>query len=79
MPSPALATARSALRLIRRLAGDVRIRRRRIELTVFACFTSPLSPGLRTRTEMFWFVGWLCEAPESALQSDRFRGCGPDA
>jgi hypothetical protein len=27
------------------------------ELTVFDCETSPLLPGLRTRTEMFWLAG----------------------
>ena len=35
---------------------------------VLLCFTSPLSPGLSTRTEMFWFEGfsWVDSACEEA-------------
>ena len=39
-----------------------------LELAEFDCLTSPLSPGLRMRTEMFALVGCVWEAPDSAAR-----------
>ena len=59
--------ARAVLRLLGRLAGDwFAFPAVALESAVFDCVTSPLLPGLSTRTEMFWFAGWLCEAPDAA-------------
>jgi hypothetical protein len=43
-----------------------------VEETEFVCFTSPSLPGLRTRTEMFVFVGLTCDADDSAMPSCSF-------
>src|SRR6185437_13331645 len=40
-----------------------------VDETEFACFTLPSLPGLRTRTEMFVFVGLTCDADDSAMPS----------
>jgi hypothetical protein len=36
------------------------------DVAVFDCDTVPSLPGLSTRTEMFWFDGWICVALEAA-------------
>src|SRR3954454_25318324 len=36
------------------------------EAAVFVCETSPSSPGLRTRIEMFVLLGSICAAPDAA-------------